>query len=38
VQTEAAHGVTGLLNLYGIDSPGLTAALALGELVGELTR
>jgi L-2-hydroxyglutarate oxidase LhgO len=38
VQTEAAHGVTGLLNLYGIDSPGLTAALALGELVGELAR
>jgi hypothetical protein len=30
--------VTGLLNLYGIDSPGLTAALALGELVGERAR
>jgi L-2-hydroxyglutarate oxidase LhgO len=38
VQAEAAHGVTGLLNLYGIDSPGLTAALALGELVAELAR
>lgn len=33
VQTRAAHGVSGLVNLYGIDSPGLTAALALGELV-----
>lgn len=25
-----AHGVTGLVNLYGIESPGLTASLALG--------
>ena len=36
VQTRAAHGVAGLVNLYGIDSPGLTAALALGELVAGL--
>ncbi len=27
----AAHGVQGLLNLYGIESPGLTASLALAE-------
>lgn len=36
VQTRAAHGVAGLVNLYGIDSPGLTASLALAELVAGL--
>lgn len=36
VQTRTAHGVPGLVNLYGIDSPGLTASLALGELVAGL--
>ncbi len=29
IQTAAEHGVPGLINLYGIESPGLTAALAL---------
>ncbi|MEJ2275270.1 MAG: FAD-dependent oxidoreductase [Woeseiaceae bacterium] len=34
IQGESAHGVTGLVNLFGIESPGLTAALAIGEYVG----
>lgn len=29
IQREADHGVPGLINLYGIESPGMTAALAL---------
>jgi L-2-hydroxyglutarate oxidase LhgO len=35
IQGEAAHGVRGLINLYGIESPGLTAALALAESVAD---
>lgn len=34
VQTPASHGVAGLINLLGIESPGLTASLALADLVG----
>lgn len=33
VQGVAEHGVVGLVNLFGIESPGLTSALAMGELV-----
>lgn len=33
IDDEAAHGVRGLVNCFGIDSPGLTASLALGEEV-----
>lgn len=31
-----AHGLRGLINLFGIESPGLTAALSLGEEVVEI--
>lgn len=31
------HGVVGLINLYGIESPGLTASLALADLVASRT-
>ncbi len=33
IQGPAHHGVAGLVNLFGIESPGLTSALAIGELV-----
>jgi L-2-hydroxyglutarate oxidase LhgO len=35
IQTEADHGIPGLVNLFGIESPGLTAALALGDYVAD---
>jgi len=36
IQGPAAHGVAGLVNLFGIESPGLTSALAIGEYVSRL--
>ena len=36
VQGPSDHGVAGLVNLFGIESPGLTSALALGDYVAQL--
>jgi L-2-hydroxyglutarate oxidase LhgO len=38
IQGKSAHGVRGLVNLYGIESPGLTASLAIAERVVEMIR
>lgn len=36
IQGPADHGVPGLVNLFGIESPGLTSSLALGNFVRDL--
>ncbi|ANN65982.1 NAD(P)/FAD-dependent oxidoreductase [Bordetella bronchialis] len=35
VQTPAVHGAKGLVNLFGIESPGLTSSIALGRYVAQ---
>jgi len=36
ISTEQHHGVTGLINLFGIESPGLTSSLAIAEYISEI--
>lgn len=36
IQNEAQHGVTGLVNMFGMESPGLTSCLAIAKYVHEL--
>jgi len=36
IQSAREHGVSGLINLFGIESPGLTSSLAIADHVGEL--
>ena len=38
IHGPAEHGVAGLVNLYGIESPGLTASLALAEVAASLAE
>jgi len=36
IQGESEHGVEGLINLFGIESPGLTSSLALADYVKDM--
>ena len=36
IQGPTDHGVAGLVNLFGIESPGLTASLSIGDHVAKL--
>jgi L-2-hydroxyglutarate oxidase LhgO len=36
IQGEAEHGVSGLINLFGIESPGLTSSLAIADHVNQM--
>lgn len=36
IQTDAQHGIPRLINLFGIESPGLTSSLAIAEYVREI--
>ncbi len=35
IESQASHGLPGWINLYGIESPGLTASLSLAEAVAD---
>ena len=36
IEGSDIHGLSGLVNLYGIESPGLTSSLAIAERVTEM--
>lgn len=36
IDTEDFHGISGLINLFGIESPGLTSSLSIAEQIGRL--
>ena len=38
IDGPAQHGVAGLVNLFGIESPGLTASMAIAEVVAQLLQ
>ncbi len=38
IQGPRDHGIDGLINLFGIESPGLTSSLAIADYVGELAQ
>ena len=38
IQGPEAHGIRGLVNLYGIESPGLTSSLAIAEHVADIVK
>ena len=38
IQDESEHGVAGLINLFGIESPGLTSSLELADQVAEKVK
>src|SRR5262245_51060845 len=38
IQSPKDHGVNGLVNLFGIESPGLTSSLAIADFVGGLAH
>lgn len=38
IQSEQTHGLPGLVNLFGIDSPGLTSSLAIAEYVDSILK
>lgn len=38
IRTEADHGIRGYIALHGIESPGLTSSLAIGDYVSEVIR